>query len=169
MDPVEENEGLDPGYTQPSLERGLSWLESSGCQGSSSSSEVQSEGTNSSNSAVKATSSVQQQGDPVTDACTKETLAAEGAPNPLALVVGKAERVNLQQQQQHRDGLREIRSMIIAALPFPPMPIMVCRELAGECRWVAVKCAGSGTCMLAPMVGFITHRKKCAIPDDTGW
>lgn len=39
-------------------------------------------------------------------------------------------------QQQHRDGNREIRAMIIAALPFPPMPIMVCRELAGECRWV---------------------------------
>jgi hypothetical protein len=37
---------------------------------------------------------------------------------------------------EHRDGLREIRSMIIAALPFPPMPIMVCRELGGECRWV---------------------------------
>jgi hypothetical protein len=40
------------------------------------------------------------------------------------------------QQQQHnrQDGLREIRAMIIAALPFPPMPVMACRELAGECR-----------------------------------
>jgi hypothetical protein len=41
-----------------------------------------------------------------------------------------------QQQRQHRDGMREIRAMVIAALPCPPMPIMVCRELAGECRWV---------------------------------
>jgi hypothetical protein len=40
----------------------------------------------------------------------------------------------------HADGLREIRAMIIAALPCPPMPIMVCRELAGECRWVFYKC-----------------------------
>ena len=40
------------------------------------------------------------------------------------------------QQRPHRDGMREIRAMVIAALPCPPMPIMVCRELAGECRWV---------------------------------
>ena len=38
--------------------------------------------------------------------------------------------------REHSDGLREIRAMVMAALPCPPMPIMVCKELEGECRLV---------------------------------
>jgi hypothetical protein len=36
----------------------------------------------------------------------------------------------------HKDALREIRAMAIAALPCPPMPIMACRESDGECSCV---------------------------------
>lgn len=35
-------------------------------------------------------------------------------------------------QSQHRDGMREIRAMVVAALPCPPMPVMASRELEGE-------------------------------------
>jgi hypothetical protein len=57
------------------------------------------------------------------------------------VILGKSEQllqlttaVQTTPQPQHKDGLREIRAIIIAALPCPPMPIMVCRELEGECR-----------------------------------
>lgn len=36
----------------------------------------------------------------------------------------------------HPDGNREIRSMILAALPMPPMPILACKELQGEQSFV---------------------------------
>ena len=36
----------------------------------------------------------------------------------------------------HPDAMREIRCMSLAALPCPPMLVMVCRELAGECGFV---------------------------------
>jgi hypothetical protein len=37
----------------------------------------------------------------------------------------------------HPDGNREIRSMTMAAMPLPPIPIMVCKELEGESSFVA--------------------------------
>lgn len=36
------------------------------------------------------------------------------------------------QIKPHPDAMREVRAMTVAALPVPPMPIMVSRELAGE-------------------------------------
>ena len=38
---------------------------------------------------------------------------------------------------QHPDGNREIRSMAIAALPIPPLPLMVCQEIEGENSFVS--------------------------------
>lgn len=43
---------------------------------------------------------------------------------------------NLPEQTFHPDGNREIRSMILAALPMPPMPILACKEIAGEQSFV---------------------------------
>lgn len=37
----------------------------------------------------------------------------------------------------HPDGNREIRAMTVAALPFPPLPLMVSKELEGEQSFVA--------------------------------
>jgi hypothetical protein len=39
--------------------------------------------------------------------------------------------------QYHPDGNREIRSMTIAAMPLPPLPVIVCKELEGESSFVA--------------------------------
>ncbi len=36
----------------------------------------------------------------------------------------------------HPDGMREIRAMAMAALPVPPMPIMVCREMEDESSFI---------------------------------
>ena len=36
----------------------------------------------------------------------------------------------------HPDGNREIRSMVMAALPLPPLPLLVYRELQGELSFV---------------------------------
>jgi hypothetical protein len=138
MDQQVADEALDPDFMQPSLERGFSWLESSGCEDKC---KVHSEAGSSSLTVVErkedaATNTTAEMATADVAALAAEPFKEEGVTEapPLALTV-QAGRETLQPQQQHRDGLREIRSMIIAALPFPPMPIMVCRELAGECRW----------------------------------
>lgn len=37
---------------------------------------------------------------------------------------------------QHPDGNREVRAMVMASLPFPPMPMMVSKQLADESSFV---------------------------------
>lgn len=41
-------------------------------------------------------------------------------------------------QQQHPDGMREIRAMVVASLPCPPMPVMVSRELEDEASFTSI-------------------------------
>ena len=46
-------------------------------------------------------------------------------------------------QQQHRDGMREIRAMIVAALPCPPMPVMASKEMEDDAGFYESKCCSS--------------------------
>ena len=45
-------------------------------------------------------------------------------------------------QRSGGDAMREVRSMIVAALPLPPMPVMVSREVAGD-NFVSSACCSS--------------------------
>ena len=53
----------------------------------------------------------------------------------LAVVVQQSKKPLVQQGEGKvgvGDGLMEIRSMVIASMPFPPLPIMVTTEIFGE-------------------------------------
>lgn len=43
----------------------------------------------------------------------------------------------------HSDSMREIRAMVVAALPFPPLPVMASRELEGEASCTEQACCSS--------------------------
>ncbi len=47
------------------------------------------------------------------------------------------------QNCNHRDGMREIRAMIVASLPCPPMPIMASKESAEDAGFYESKCCSS--------------------------
>lgn len=64
-----------------------------------------------------------------------EDTQAEEAGKPLAVICPRA--------VHHPDAMREVRAMIVAALPLPPLPIMVSRELAGEEGAFAASCCSS--------------------------
>ena len=61
--------------------------------------------------------------------------AAAASSSPAA---DEEDAVVTQEQEPvfHPDGNREIRSMILAALPVPPMPILACKELGDERSYV---------------------------------
>ena len=68
---------------------------------------------------------------------SKDDTVQPSNPCTSALEIVPAKRTTTTSgHREHSDGLREIRAMVMAALPCPPMPIMVCKELEGECRLV---------------------------------
>jgi hypothetical protein len=68
--------------------------------------------------------------------------AAQDCSN-AALVVPEISTCGQGPPGTHRDGMREIRAMIVAALPCPPMPVMASREVEDEPGCYEGKCCSS--------------------------
>ena len=64
------------------------------------------------------------------------TGAADGAETAIITPGAYSGGNKLPEASFHPDGNREIRSMILAALPMPPMPVLACKELPGEQSFV---------------------------------
>jgi hypothetical protein len=84
----------------------------------------------------------------VEDAELLETTSVEGAelletnPSPQrqdAVAIPQRPRT----APHHADAMREVRAMIVAALPCPPLPVMASREAQGECSFTEEACCSS--------------------------
>jgi hypothetical protein len=63
-----------------------------------------------------------------------DAIVTPGAEAAAAVAVSSS--IEEAQESTHPDGNREIRAMIMASLPFPPMPMLASRQLADESSFV---------------------------------
>lgn len=66
----------------------------------------------------------------------KEEEEDAGAKPDDEIITLERDAASVPHANRHPDGMREIRAMALAALPFPPLPVMACREIEGECSFV---------------------------------